>query len=243
MNKFGSLMCLAVFSMILLAGKAGMTQDIVVGFSGPLSGVASDYGLDMYNGLDMAAREINDAGGVAVKGKKHPIRIVRLDDGADPTRAINNAKRLRMEGAIAIVNGVYTTTAPMMKINEQKGNEFLMMAFTSTPAVTETGNKLVICPSVPYTINVDLYTDWAKAKGYKTCGMVVTLGAYGDEWRAAFRRAWEKKGGVVTADKPANYYMETDFSAQLAAVLATKPDFMLVGGPSGATALVVEQAR
>lgn len=243
MNKLRGLIGLAVLSIILFTGKVGMAEEIVVGFSGPLSGVASDYGTDMYNGLDMAARDINAAGGITVKGKKYPIKVQRLDDGADPTKALNNAKRLRAEGAIAIFNGVYTTIAPLMKINEEKGSEFLMMAFTSTPAVTETGNKLVICPSVPYTINVDLYTDWAKAKGYKTCAMVVTLGAYGNDWRTAFRKSWEKKGGVVTADKPANYYMETDFSAQLTAALATKPDFMLIGGPSGATALVVEQAR
>lgn len=243
MNKLKSFIFLAVFSMILFTGQAGMTSEIVVGFSGPLSGMASDYGMDMFNGLDMASREINAAGGVTVKGKKYPIKVLRLDDGADPTKALNNAKRLKSEGAIAIFNGVYTTTAPLLKINEEKGNEFLMMAFTSTPGVTEMGNKLVICPSVPYLINVDLYTDWAKSKGYKTCAMVPTLGAYGDEWRAGFRKYWEKKGGTVTIEKPANYYMETDFSAQLTAALATKPDFMLIGGPSGATALVIEQAR
>jgi branched-chain amino acid transport system substrate-binding protein len=243
MSKLKTFFCLAIFSIILVTARAGAAQDIVVGFSGPLSGVASDYGLDMYNGLDMAVREINEAGGVAVQGKKHQIKLLRLDDGADPTRALNNAKRFQTEGAIAIFNGIYTTVVPLMKINEEKGREFLLMAFTSTPSITEVGNKLLISPSVPFTINVDLYTDWAKAQGYKTCAMVVTLGAYGDEWRRAFRTAWEKKGGVVTADKPANYYMETDFSSQLTAALATKPDFMLIGGPSGATALVIEQAR
>jgi len=73
--------------------------------------------------------------------------------------------------------------------------------------------------------------------------MVVTLGAYGDEWRQGFREYWEKRGGVITADKPANYYTETDFSSPLAAAIATKPDVMLIGGPSATTALVIEQAR
>lgn len=72
---------------------------------------------------------------------------------------------------------------------------------------------------------------------------MITLGAYGDEWGAAFRKAWERKGGIITVEKPANYYTETDFSAQLTAVMATKPDCMLIGGPSATTALVIEQAR
>ena len=51
------------------------------------------------------------------------------------------------------------------------------------------------------------------------------------------------KGGQITEDKPANYYTETDFSAQLTAAIASKPDVMLIGGPSAPTALVIEQAR
>jgi branched-chain amino acid transport system substrate-binding protein len=73
--------------------------------------------------------------------------------------------------------------------------------------------------------------------------MVVTLGAYGDEWRSGFKEYWVKKGGTITADKPANYYTETDFSSPLTAAMATKPDCMLIGGPSATTALVIEQAR
>jgi branched-chain amino acid transport system substrate-binding protein len=72
---------------------------------------------------------------------------------------------------------------------------------------------------------------------------MVTLGAYGDEWRHAFKEYWEKKGGQILADKPANYYTETDFSAPLTAALATKPEVLLIGGPSASTALVIEQAR
>jgi branched-chain amino acid transport system substrate-binding protein len=45
------------------------------------------------------------------------------------------------------------------------------------------------------------------------------------------------------ADKPANYYTETDFSSQLSAALATNPEFLLIGGPSEPTGLVIEQAR
>jgi branched-chain amino acid transport system substrate-binding protein len=73
--------------------------------------------------------------------------------------------------------------------------------------------------------------------------MVATLGAYGEEWRHAFRDYWKKVGGTITIDKPANYYTETDFSAPLTAALATRPDAMLIGGPSATTALVIEQAR
>jgi branched-chain amino acid transport system substrate-binding protein len=131
----------------------------------------------------------------------------------------------------------------MMKINEEKGNEFIMMAYTSTPKLDTLGNKLMVGTTLDFTTYVQVFAEWALKKGWKKCAMVVTLGAYGDEWRSAFKEYWVKNGGTITADKPANYYTETDFSSPLAAALATKPDVMLIGGPSATTALVIEQAR
>ena len=73
--------------------------------------------------------------------------------------------------------------------------------------------------------------------------MVVTAGAYGEAWRKIFSDAWIKKGGIITADKPANYYTRTDFAGPLAEALATNPDFLLIGGPSSTTAMIIEQSR
>ncbi len=236
-------LCLAAVFMVLSGATVGMAADIVVGYTGPLSGPAAEYGQDIVNGIDMAVKELNAAGGITVGGSKYTFKLEKLDDRIDPTQAVNNARRFKANKAIAVFNGVFNTIAPMMKINEEKGNEFIMMAYTSTPKVASMGNKLMINTTVTFTTYVEVFTDWAMAKGWKNCAMMTTLGAYGDEWRHAFKAHWEKKGGKITADKPANYYTETDFSAPLAAALATKPDCMLIGGPSATTALVIEQAR
>ncbi len=232
----------AVFLFLCFAGSIN-AQEIVIGYTGPLSGPAAEYGQDIVNGIDMAVKELNAAGGVTVNGQKHMFKLSKLDDRIDPTQAVNNARRFKSEGAIAIFNGVFNTIAPMLKINEEKGNEFIMMAYTSTPKATELKNKLLVANTLSFTVYVDVFTTWAIKKGYRKCAMVVTLGAYGDEWREAFKKAYEKKGGKITIDKPANYYRDTDYSAPLTAALATNPQCMLIGGPSPSTALVIEQAR
>ncbi|MCL6610858.1 MAG: ABC transporter substrate-binding protein [Peptococcaceae bacterium] len=218
--------------------------EVVIGYTGPLSGPAAEYGQDCLNGIDMAVNEINSAGGITVGGKKYMFRLEKLDDMADPTNAVNNARRLRNQfKAPAVFNPVFNTIAPMMQINQEKGNEFIIMAYTSTPKVVQLNNKLVVAIPPPFTAYVQSFTELAMSQGWKKAGLVVTLGAYGDEWRQAFKDHWTRKGGVITADKPANYYTETDFSSQLTAVLATQPDVLLIGGPSASTALVIEQAR
>jgi branched-chain amino acid transport system substrate-binding protein len=232
----------AVFFVVSWAGSS-RAAEIVIGFSGPLSGPAAEYGQDIVSGIDMAVKEINGSGGIKVGGQTYTFKLEKLDDRIDPTQAVNNARRFKTNKAIAVFNGVYNTIAPLMKINEEKGNEFIMMAYTSTPKVETLGNKLLAVTTTSFTPYVQVFADWAFQKGWKKCAMVVTLGAYGDEWRNAFKEYWVKNGGTITADKPANYYTETDFSSPIAAALATSPDVMLIGGPSATTALVIEQAR
>jgi branched-chain amino acid transport system substrate-binding protein len=237
------LICLVAAVFVISWTGTSRAEDIVIGYTGPLSGPAAEYGQDILNGVDMAVKELNAAGGIAVNGKKYNFRLEKLDDRFDPTQAVNNARRFKADKAIAVFNGIFNTIVPMMKINEEKGNEFIMMAYTSTPKLDTLGNKLMVGTTVTFTPYVQVFVEWALKKGWKKCAMVVTLGAYGDEWRSAFKEYWVKNGGTITADKPANYYTETDFSSPLTAALATKPDVMLIGGPSATTALVIEQAR
>lgn len=244
MKHWRGFVFLSVICLVMSWTFIARAQDIVIGFSGPLSGPAAEYGQDMLYGIDMAVNEINAAGGVTIGDKKHLMKLEKLDDRTDPTAAVNNARRFRNSGAIAIYNGVFTTLAAMNKVNQEKGNEFLLMAYTSTPKVTEMGNKLLIGLTAPdFRAYIQEFIGMAQKRGWKKIAMVVTAGGYGEEWRVSFKKYWEKAGGVITTDKPANYYTETDFSAPLAAALATKPDAMLIGGPSATTALVIEQAR
>jgi len=235
------MLCLLALALFCSGAYA---KEVVIGFTGPLSGPGAGYGRDNVNGLQMAADDINEAGGITVKGKKYKIKVESYDDMISPPNAVNNARRLvARSGAVVIFNPVFNTIAPLMQINEQAGSEFLMMAYSSTPKIEEIPNKLTSSIPPPFTAYVRSFSDIAWKKGWRKGAMVVTLGAYGDEWREAFKHHWTSLGGEILADKPANYYTDTDFSAQLSAALATNPEFMLIGGPSEPTGLVIEQAR
>ncbi len=218
-------------------------KEILLGVTGPLSGPAAEFGLDACLGYDIAVKEINSAGGITIKGEKYTFKFEKYDDRADPTQAVSNARRLKSRGAIYIGNSVMTTLGPLLKINEEKGNEFIISAGSSAPQLSKTGNKLLLINSAPFDVFIKAVSERAWEKGWRKFAMIVTLGAYGDQWRNYFKDYWQKKGGTITVDKPANYYRDTDFSTHLTAAMATKPDAMLIGGPSAPTALVIEQAR
>ena len=191
----------------------------------------------------MAIKELNAVGGITVDGQKLLFKLEKLDDKLEPNQAISNTHQLLAKNALAIYNPVFSTQAALMKVNQEDCNEFILIGFTSNPKATRTDNKLLVTMNTPLTVYAQIFTDMAWERGWRKAAMVVALGSYGDDWRDVFKTSWKKLGGTITADKPANYSNKTDFSAPLAAALATKPDVILIGGPSDITALVIEQSR
>ena len=85
---------LASVAAMLFASTAsaqGVTKDeILIGGFGPITGPAAYIGLGGRDGLAMAIKEINAAGGV--NGRK--FRLIFEDDGHSPTRALGAVKKL-----------------------------------------------------------------------------------------------------------------------------------------------------
>lgn len=243
-KRFSISMMLAMAAVVFMAAGT-WAAEVVIGFTGPLSGPGAGYGRDNANGLKMAVDDINAKGGITINGEKYTFKLETFDDMIDPTAAVNNARRMHSRSGVRVIfNPVFNTIAPLMEINEQKGSEFLLMAYSSTPAIDEMENDLTASIPPPFTAYVKAFSEMAWEKGWRKGAMVVTLGAYGDEWREAFKEHWvHELGGEILADKPANYYTDTDFSSQISAALAENPDFLLIGGPSEPTGLVIEQAR
>jgi branched-chain amino acid transport system substrate-binding protein len=48
---------------------SGEAKELIIGYSGPLSGPAAFYGEETLNGLTLAVEDINEAGGFEVDGQ------------------------------------------------------------------------------------------------------------------------------------------------------------------------------
>lgn len=82
---------------------------MTVGCLYPLTGRAARYGHDSIVGAEMAAEEINQAGGVL--GKE--VRLLFADDRSDPTYAVRVAQRYVLEDRVDFLMGVVSSAVAL----------------------------------------------------------------------------------------------------------------------------------
>ena len=222
--------------------SAAMAEEVNIGFSGPLSGGAALYGENVLSGLRMAADEINAAGGFDIDGEKHTINIEALDDQYSPAQAATNAKRLKQESNVPAIfiphsGGIFA----LMDFNVE--DDFLIMAYTSVPTITEQGNPLTV--RIPPTFDgyVKAFTAYALENWGNSLAMGGATHEYAKIWASMVEKAWTAQGGEVVAKNPMDYNKSADFFTGVSRLISEKPDVMFVGGASEPTGLVMQQAR
>lgn len=226
----------------LIAGGALAQEAVTIGYTGPLSGGAALYGKNTLTGLEMAADEINKAGGFEVAGKKYTLNIVALDDKYAPSLSAVNAKRLKAQNNAPVIFTPHSGGAfALQAFNEADG--FILGAYTSIPAVTERGNKLTLRIPPSFVGYVEPFIREEMKRYGKKLGVASADHDYAKTWSEIFVDAWKKAGGEVVSVNPMSYNKDTDFYSGVSRVIAARPDVMFVGGASEPTALVIRQAR
>lgn len=231
-----ALACAAAF-----AGPAMAQEVIKIGYSGPLSGGAAQYGKNALDGMLLAADELN-AANLEVGGKKVKFEIVALDDKYNPSETAINAQRLVQQHKTAAIlvphsGGIFAAQTT----NER--NNFIVLAYSSVPQITNRGNKLTLRIPPEFTTYIEPFSKYLMEQYGKKVALVGADHDYAKAWAAAFKPGWEKLGGTVVAENPMSYNRATDFYSGVSKALAAKPDVLFVGGASEPTALVVKQAR
>lgn len=234
---------LAAASAVALAiGGVAHAEEVNIGFTGPLSGGAALYGENTLEGLRMAAKEINANGGITVDGEEYTINIQALDDKYSPSQAAVNGKRLVQQYSAPVIFTPHSGgTFALQAFNER--DNFLVMSYTSVPAVTAKGNDLTVKIPPNFTDYIKPFSIITMNRFGNKLGVANATHDYAKYWTKEFVPAWRELGGEVVAMNPMDYNNSADFYTGVSKVLAADPDVMFVGGASEPTGLVVRQAR
>jgi branched-chain amino acid transport system substrate-binding protein len=131
--------------LVALWSAAALAQDKVsVGIVTSLTGPMAPPGKFQMNGFNLAAEEINAAGGVAVGGRKHMIDLKVYDTRANPAEGASAMQRLATVDKVPVVlgelhSGVAAAEAPVA----QDYGIPLILTVPTGPSLTEQGNRFL----------------------------------------------------------------------------------------------------
>jgi len=212
---------------------------IKIGMLTDLTSTFTPWGVNVRDGMALAAQEINDAGGV--DGRM--IEIVAQDDENDGDIGVDRFERLVEEGVVA-VGGILSSGvgAPVAAVAEQmQMPTFLVKSGTEAALTRDSRYTFRTClPAAPMTAGPVL--QYAQEQGFTKVGAIVADYPWGQSFKTAMENTFEGSGiefTIEVAPVPPN----TDFTPFVRSMSDFGSELLVATGhPPGNAAIVALSA-
>ena len=213
---------------------------IKIGYYGDLSGPTFNFGKSAYNGVLMAADEINQSGGI--NGRRFD--VVFEDYKGSPEEAARlAAKLIDQDKVIAIIAGGTSGNSRAAAPKAQASHVPLISPSSTDPAVTQVGDYIFRACFVD-TFQGEVMARFAMntLKAQKAAILFDINSSYGRGLTDYFKLSFAKLGGTIVSEQ--SYTQgDPDFKGQLSTIRAAEPDVIYIPGYYGDVALIAKQAR
>jgi branched-chain amino acid transport system substrate-binding protein len=221
-------------------GAGGNSGPIVIGYYGDLSGRTSNFGQSTKNGVEMAADEINKAGGI----NDRQITILSEDDEGRPEKAATVVTKLIDQDRVVALLGEVASGNTLAAAPKAQAAKVPMISPSSTnPAVTQVGDYISrVCFIDPFqgAVMAKFAANTLKAK--KAAIMLDFNSPYSRGLTEFFEASFKKLGGEIV-DKQSYTQGDRDYKGQLTAIRSKSPDVIYVPGYYGEVGVIAKQAK
>jgi branched-chain amino acid transport system substrate-binding protein len=231
------LFTLGLAALLLSAGAALAAEPVKVGVVFPMTGPAAVYGQNGIKGLKLAQEHRP-----TVLGR--PVELIIVDNKSDKVEASNATNRVIQKDEVNAIIGCLTSSNSLAAAPvAEKAKVPMLSPWATNPLVTQNKQYVFrICFIDPFqgAVAAKFARDNLKAK---TAAVMIDISQdYCVGIASFFQRAFTKLGGKVVLKTQYNTG-DQDFSAQLGAIQAAKPDIIYVPGYFTEDALTARQAR
>lgn len=236
---------------ILTLSLLGMTSLVLandetldIGVIGTISGAGAGWGQAIQHGVELAAKDVNDTGGLEVAGKKYKINVITYDDKYKADEAVTAVNRLIHQDKVKIIIGpVGSAAAVAIKpMTEKNGVLMSTMAFS----------EKILDKNSPHTFRANVTTvefaqpqiNWLTKKyGIKKIGSFFPNDETGLQVSKDVEKAYAN-AGVQLVGKEFYERERVDFVPLLTKLMGLDVDAieLNINAPSSA-GLIVKQAR
>ncbi|WNG61405.1 ABC transporter substrate-binding protein [Archangium gephyra] len=220
------------------APSAGDT--IVLGEVGSLTGAQATFGVSTRNGVDLAIKEANEAGGV--KGKK--LKVIVYDDQGKPEEAAQAVTRLITQDKVVLILGEVASSNSLAMAEKAQAAGVPMITPSSTnPSVTQKGEYIFrVCFIDPFQGFVMAKFARENLKADRVAILQDNKSAYSIGLTDVFTAKFKEMGGAIVTTQSYSQG-DTNFRAQLTAIKKVKPQAIYVPGYYNDVGIVARQAR
>jgi len=229
-----------------------MAEDtITLGAAVSFTGKYSTNGTHTKNGYELAAKIVNDKGGVKVGGKTYKIKIKYYDDESTPARGAELAERLISQDGVKFLLGPYSSglTKAIAPVTEKHKVPMVEANGASRSLFTKGYKYLfaVLSTSEQYLASsIALAAEKAKSAGKDPKTLKIAMAFENDPFsqdiRAGILDDAKKYGMKIIIDDKLPKELN-DMTATLAKVKATKPDILVVSGHAKGATTAVRQIQ
>src|SRR6185295_11987545 len=221
-------------------GNGEQTGAIKVGYYGDLSGRTSSFGQSTKNGAQMAADEINQAGGI--DGRK--IEIVVEDDQGEPNKAATVVTKLiNQDKVVALIGEVASSNSLAAAPKAQEAKVPMISPSSTNQAVTQVGDYISrVCFIDPFQGEVMAKFAANNLKAKRAAILFDSNSDYSKGLVQFFKAAFAKLGGEIVTEK-AYAQRDRDFTGQLTAIRDLNPDVIYVPGYYQEVGVIAKQTK
>lgn len=233
------LLTTALVAAAALPALPAVACDITVGLVMELTGPAGAYGQAGAKAVEMAFRDVNEAGGAA--GCK--LVTDTRDSQSQGTVAVDQATQLvNIKKVPVVIGGIISSVSiPILTSVTAPAGVVQVSPASSSPTLTELGRQGKTNGVFFRTITSDALQGTAAAKyaldqGLKKIAIIHVNNDFGVNIVREFSAAYTKLGGTITSTTPYNE-QQSSYSAEASAAMAGEPEALyLVSTPvDGAT--------
>jgi ABC-type branched-subunit amino acid transport system substrate-binding protein len=229
----------ALLATVAMPALPAAACDITVGLVMELTGPAGAYGQAGAKSVEMAFRDVNDAGGAAGCTLVTDTR----DSQSQGTVAVDQATQLvNIKKVPVVIGGIISSVSiPILTSVTAPAGVVQVSPASSSPTLTELGRQGKTNGVFFRTITSDALQGTAAAKyaldqGLKKIAIIHVNNDFGVNIVREFSAAYTKLGGTITSTTPYNE-QQASYSAEASAAMAGEPEALyLVSTPvDGAT--------
>ncbi|MFW7341010.1 ABC transporter substrate-binding protein [Pollutimonas sp. H1-120] len=243
MNKMMKKATALAFGLSLMAG-ASAQEVLKIGVVSALDGPGSEWGRGVDGGTKIAAKEINEAGGLKVGDKTYKLEVISYDDSYKAAQGVSAATRLIEQDRVKFVLGPLGSASGLAVKPIYEQNKVIGLVNTYTPQMLK--DVKYIFRVLPTTAEiVQPIINWVKEHhpNLKTVAIISPNDQTGWDSQKAQIAAYKKSGYDIIGSELFER-SSRDFQSFLTRIIAKKPDIIeLDTTPPGTAGLIIRQAR